>query len=66
MGQKVSAEIALIYLGMGESERTIDWLERAYQDHHYFVLSLRRDRLFDGLRSEPRFQELMRRLNFSS
>ena len=65
-GQKVSAEIALIYLGMGESEQAIDWLERAYQDHHEVMLHLKRDPLFDGLRSEPRFQDLVRRLNFPS
>ena len=63
-GRKVSAEIAIIYLGMGQSERAIDWLERAYQDHDPALLRLRRDPLFDGLRPEPRFQDLMRRLNF--
>ena len=58
--------VALVYYGLGDKERAFDWLERAYRDRHEGVLFLGRDPLYDSLRSEPRFQDLVRRLNFPS
>jgi len=51
------------YLGLGEKEQALTWLERAYeeQDPHLFYLKV--DPFMDPLRSEPRFQALLRRVN---
>jgi tetratricopeptide (TPR) repeat protein len=56
--------IAMIYTGLGEKEAALDWLERAYRDRSYWMVSLKVNPQFDTLRAEPRFQNLLRLLNF--
>ena len=53
--------IALRYLDAGDNERTIDWLEKAFEEHsvNIFYLGLP---LYDPLRSYPRFQDLLRKI----
>jgi len=54
---------ALIYLGLGEKERAIDELERAYRtgDTNYlFVVKV--DPLLDSLRGIPRFDALVEKV----
>ncbi|MFQ5724746.1 MAG: tetratricopeptide repeat protein, partial [Terriglobia bacterium] len=60
-----SSAIAIIYIGLGRKEEALTWLERAYEERGaYRILYLKVDPVFDPLREEPRFQELLRRLNF--
>ena len=56
--------LAIIYLGMGDRVRALDSLEKAYADHSEWMEWLKMDRIFDPLRSEPRFIALMKKLNF--
>jgi hypothetical protein len=42
----------------------IVWLEKAYKERSDFLLVLKVDPLFDGLRPDPRFQDLLRRIGF--
>ncbi|HUY28275.1 MAG TPA: hypothetical protein VMV27_12730, partial [Candidatus Binataceae bacterium] len=56
--------LAIVYLGMGDRERALDYLERAYTSHSQWLCWLKMDRIFDPLRSEPRFIALLKRLNF--
>ena len=58
--------IAEIYIGLGEKEQALDWLEKAYEERDDWVVWFKCDPIPDGLRSEPRFQELMRRIGFPS
>ncbi len=51
------------YARLGEREKTLDWLERAFRLRDASLLGLRGDTEFDGLRSDPAFQNLLRRLN---
>ena len=53
---------ALVYVGLGEKDQAIDWLEKAFQQRENAVLILGVYPLFDPLRVEPRFQELLRRV----
>jgi tetratricopeptide (TPR) repeat protein len=55
---------AIIYLGLGDKLRALDGLENAYEARDWFLLSLKMNRAFDPLRSEPRFIALMKKLNF--
>jgi hypothetical protein len=55
---------ALVYLGLGDKERALDNLERAYAANSEFMVYLGQDPLYDALRSEARFTALLRRLNF--
>jgi TolB-like protein/DNA-binding winged helix-turn-helix (wHTH) protein len=53
-----------IYAGLGEKDHAFEWLYRAYEEGEW--LSLKLDPFLDNLRSDPRFQELLRRLNLPS
>lgn len=53
---------ALIYAGLGMQEEALLWLEQAYQQHSRMMVWLKVDPRFDRLRSDPRFQDLMRRV----
>ena len=56
--------IATIYAGLGNKDKAFEFLEKAYQERSpdvpYF---LKADLRLDTLRSDPRFQSLLRRLN---
>jgi tetratricopeptide (TPR) repeat protein len=54
--------IAKIYIGLGEKEHAIQWLEKAYDDRGDSSTWLNSDPAFDELRSETRFQDLRRRV----
>lgn len=57
--------LATIYAGLGDKNRAFELLERAYQERSsdipYFLTA---DLRMDGLRRDPRFQELLKRMNF--
>jgi TolB-like protein/Tfp pilus assembly protein PilF len=56
--------LAIVYLGLGDRERALDFLEQAYSNNSQWMPYLRGDRTFDPIRSEPRFQALLKKLNF--
>ena len=56
--------IATLYAASGEVEKALDLLERAYAQHDSALLQLKVDPRLDNLRSSPRFQVLLRRMNF--
>ena len=56
--------LAIVYLGMGDSGRAMDYLEQAYSAHSQVLCWLKMDRIFDPLRKEPRFIALMKKLHF--
>ena len=57
-------QIGTLYTRAGKNNKALDWLEKAFEAHDANVPYLSVDPLFDDLRSEPRFQNLLRRLNF--
>lgn len=56
--------LAIVYLGLGDRARALDYLERASAADSQWMIYLRGDRIFDPLRSEPRFVALMRKMRF--
>jgi TolB-like protein/DNA-binding winged helix-turn-helix (wHTH) protein len=54
--------LAILYAALGERERALALLERAYSAHDQQLIWLGIDMGFDSLRSEPRFQDLLRRV----
>jgi TolB-like protein len=57
-------EIAVIYAGMGDKDRAFEWLEKAYEERVSLLVYFRMDPRIWSLRSDARFQELLRRMNF--
>jgi TolB-like protein/Tfp pilus assembly protein PilF len=55
---------ALSYARAGEKEHALEWLEKAYHQHTPMLVWLKAERTWDPLRSDPRFQDLLRRMNF--
>jgi TolB-like protein/DNA-binding winged helix-turn-helix (wHTH) protein/Tfp pilus assembly protein PilF len=56
------AAIAQLYIGLGEKDRAFEWLEKAYQERSNFMANLGVSPVVDPLRSDPRFQDLLRRI----
>jgi len=56
---------AYAYLGLGEKDRALTYLEQAYEEQDPALFYLKASPLLDSLRSEPRFQALLRRVNFT-
>jgi eukaryotic-like serine/threonine-protein kinase len=63
-GYVLPFNLAIVYLGLGDRERALDYLERAYASSSQWMGWLKQDRMFDPLRSEPRFAALLRKLRF--
>ncbi len=59
--------IAAAYVALGEHDKAISWLEKAYEARSFFVANLRRDRAagvdLRPLRTHPRFKALLQRVN---
>jgi TolB-like protein/DNA-binding winged helix-turn-helix (wHTH) protein/Tfp pilus assembly protein PilF len=57
-------DLVAAYARLGNAEQTLGWLEEAYRQHAPGLSGLKVEPLFDFLRSNPRFQDLLRRMNF--
>jgi len=55
--------IAVIFASLGEREDAFSWLEKAFEERSNNLVYLKVDPALDNLRSDPRFEEFLRRLN---
>jgi tetratricopeptide (TPR) repeat protein len=58
-------EIALVYAGLGKKQDAFKWLEESYNAHDVGLVYLKVDPCLDPLRSDPRFDDLVRRVGLS-
>jgi len=69
LGQEATSRsyhIAVIYAALGEKDQAFTWLQKAYQERDIFMgVRLKTDPKLDSLRSDPRFQDLLRRVGFT-
>jgi serine/threonine-protein kinase len=63
-GEISPLRLAYFYIGLGENQRALDWLEKAYEERDPYMSFLKVEPPLDPLRSDPRFQDLLRRMNF--
>ena len=56
--------IACIYIGLGDKERAFEWLEKGYAGRSDHLTQLKTDPMFDSLRTDLRFADLLRRIGF--
>jgi TolB-like protein/Flp pilus assembly protein TadD len=64
-GEKYTPAYALacVYVGLGEKDEAVNWLERGYQEHDGFSLgAIRIDPLLASLRGYPRFETLAEKI----
>ena len=62
--QKDPYDRGAICARLGRIDQALDCLERAYQEHSWQMLRLKVDRDWEPLQSQPRYQDLLRRMNF--
>ncbi len=58
--------IATVYSGLGETNRALQWLEKAYKVRDPGLLTLKVHPIFESLRPDPRFQSLLQRLGLGA
>jgi hypothetical protein len=56
---------AYAYLGLGDKDQALKYLEQADEEHDPALFYLKVGPFFNPLRSEPRFQDLLRRVNLA-
>ncbi len=58
--------VAIACAGLGEKDRALEWLEKAYEERSESLIYLNVERGLDNLRSDPRFRELVCRVGLPS
>jgi len=54
--------VAAVYSGLGEKDKAFEWLEKDFRDREH-LSQVRWDMVFEPLRGDPRFKDLLRRMN---
>ena len=57
-------DLVRVYTGLGDKDRALEFLQTAYEERYPSMEVIKVDPQFDRLRSDPRFQGLIRRMNF--
>ncbi|HYL10677.1 MAG TPA: winged helix-turn-helix domain-containing protein [Candidatus Acidoferrales bacterium] len=64
--RQVDAKLLIAaYIGVGNKDQALAWLEKAYAQHSNAIPALKVDPMYDPLRSDPRFQDLLRRVGLA-
>jgi tetratricopeptide (TPR) repeat protein len=56
---------AAVYAALGEKDEAFRWLDKAYEERADYLSYLKVEPVFDPLRDDPRFAELLRRVGLS-
>ena len=57
--------LAVIYVALGDKDQAFDWMQKAYEDRSAWLVYLKVDPLFDNVRQDARFTDLMRRVGLN-
>jgi serine/threonine protein kinase len=60
-----SYSIAESYMRMDQKQKAFEWLEKAYEEHDSGLVSLAVEPMFENIRADPRFKEIIRRMKLS-
>jgi adenylate cyclase len=61
-----SFDIGLVYLGLGDFEQATDWLDKAAEARTAEIIHVKCEPIYDGIRKEPRFQSLIKKVGLAS
>ena len=62
--QQPDTEIAGVYVSLGEKDKAMEWLEKAYNRRAGYLVMINVDSSFDDIRSDPGFQALRKKMGF--
>jgi adenylate cyclase len=57
--------IAIIYTGLGEKDKALEFLEKAYEERDHWMYNLKVIPYVDSLRSDPRFTALLEKMGLA-
>jgi hypothetical protein len=57
--------ISLVHAALDDIDSCFDWLERAYQEHGRWLDTIKVNPMLDGIRSDPRYTALLRKMGLS-
>ena len=60
-----ASQIAEVYAFRGESDKSFEWLERAYKQRDGGLIEIKNDPLLKNLRHGPRYTELLKKMHLS-
>jgi serine/threonine-protein kinase len=60
-----AVDMALVYSALGDRDRVFEWLERAYAAQDGELIWLGIDPIYDSIRSDPRFRDLLERMKLT-
>ena len=58
-------DVAIVYAGLEDKDKAFEWLEKSFADRGVFLVFLRLEPLLEPLRSDPRWNDLERRVGIS-
>lgn len=58
-----ACNFSLLTLGLGQKDKTFEWLEKAYQERASWLYLIKVDPSWDPLRNDPRFGALLKKMN---
>ena len=64
-GRVSPVNFARVYVGLGEPDEAFLWLRKAYDEHNDHLLHIYADPIFDPLRTDPRFAQLLRNIGLA-
>ena len=57
--------LSMLHAGLGDPEQALSWLEKAYEERSDGLTWINVEPMFDGLRTHPRFQELVKKMGLA-
>ena len=64
-GYMYTSYMALIYIGIGDNQKALELLEKGLDDKDFVLVWLKVHSMFDPLRSNERFKQLLRKMRFT-
>jgi TolB-like protein/Flp pilus assembly protein TadD len=59
-----SLALAMAHMGVGNTDEALAWMEKAYEERSPWLIFMNEHARYDGLRGDPRFQQLLRKIGF--
>jgi TolB-like protein/Tfp pilus assembly protein PilF len=64
-GYSLSVQIAFVYAGLGENDKTFEWLDRGYAEQNNYFRDLKTSFIWENLRSDPRYAAMLKKIGLA-